>query len=65
MPRQVSITINHTFVNLGKTGHNMAESLGITTVWTTMLVARIKQKSNVWEKSLVVMNYQRMAYEQH
>ena len=35
LPRQVSLTINHTFVNLGKTGHNMAESLGITTVWTT------------------------------
>ena len=35
VPRQVSLTINHTFVNLGKTGHNMAEILGITTVWTT------------------------------
>ena len=35
LPRHSSFTINHTFVNLGKTGHNMAESLAITTVSTT------------------------------
>ena len=35
MPRHSSFTINHTFVKLGKTGHNMAESLANTTVSTT------------------------------
>ncbi len=28
-------TINHTFANLGNTGHNMAQTLVITTVSTT------------------------------
>ena len=35
LPRHSSFTINHTFANWGNTGHNMAESLGITTVSTT------------------------------
>ena len=35
MPRHSSFTINHTFVNLGKTGHNMTETLANTTVSTT------------------------------
>ena len=35
LPRHSSFTINHTFVNLGKTRHNMAESLVNTTFSTT------------------------------
>ena len=35
LPRHSRFTINHTFVYLGKTGHNMAESLANTTVSTT------------------------------
>ena len=35
LPRHSSFTINHTFVNFGKTGHNMAGSLANTTVSTT------------------------------
>jgi hypothetical protein len=32
LPRHSSFTINHTFVNLGKTGQNVPESIEITTV---------------------------------
>ena len=35
LPRHSSFTINHTFANLGNTGHNMAQTLVITTVSTT------------------------------
>ena len=35
LPRHSRFTINHTFVYLGKTGHNMAESLANTTVSIT------------------------------
>ena len=35
MPRHSGFTINHTFANLGNTGHNMAQTLVITTVSTT------------------------------
>ena len=35
LPRHSSFTINHTFANLGNTGHNMAQTLVIPTVSTT------------------------------
>ena len=35
LSRHSSFTINHTFANLGNTGHNMAQTLVITTVSTT------------------------------
>ena len=35
LPRHSGFTINHTFANLGNTGHNMAQTLVITTVSTT------------------------------
>ena len=35
LPRHSSFTINHTFANLGNTGHNMAQTLVITTVSIT------------------------------
>ena len=35
LQRHSSFTINHTFANLGNTGHNMAQTLVITTVSTT------------------------------
>ena len=35
LPRHSSFMIMHTFADWGNTGHNMAESLGITTVSTT------------------------------
>lgn len=44
LPRHSSFTINHTFVNLGKTGHNMAENLGNTTVSTTKAYKQNRDK---------------------
>ena len=35
LPRHSSFTINHSFVNLGRVRHNMAEGLANTTVSTT------------------------------
>ena len=44
LPRHSSFMIMHTFADWGNTGHNMAESLGITTVSTT------KAQGRNWDK---------------
>ena len=44
MPRHSSFMIMHTFAEWGNTGHNMAESLGITTVSTTKAHGRNRDK---------------------
>ena len=44
--------IMHTFADWGNTGHNMAESLGITTVSTTKAMGRIEIKADVWGEIL-------------
>ena len=44
LPRHSSFMIMHTFADWGNTGQNMAESLGITTVWTTKAHGRNRDK---------------------
>lgn len=44
LPRHSSFMIMHTFADWGNTGHNMAESLGITTVSTTKAHGRNRDK---------------------
>ena len=44
LPRHSSFMIMHTFADWGNTGHNMAESLGITTVSTTKAYGRNRDK---------------------
>ena len=44
LPRHSSFMIMHIFVDWGNTGHNMAESLGITTVSTTKAHERNRDK---------------------
>ena len=44
LPQHSSFMIMHTFADWGNTGHNMAESLGITTVSTTKAHGRNRDK---------------------
>lgn len=44
MPRHSSFMIMHTFADWSNTGHNMEESLGITTVSTTKAHGRNRDK---------------------
>ena len=44
LPRHSSFMIMHTFADWGNTGHDMAESIGITTVWTTKVHGRNRDK---------------------
>ena len=44
LPRHSSFMIMHTFADWGNTGHNMAESLGITPVSTTKAYGRNRDK---------------------
>ena len=48
VPRHSSFMIMHTFADWGNTGHNKAESLGITTVSTT------KAHGWKWDKGKVL-----------
>ena len=48
MPRKVSCTINRTFANWGRVGHNVPQTRINTTVSTTKGLAGEGIKANVW-----------------
>ena len=57
MPRHSSFTIMQDFAKRGRVRHNMAASLGNTTVWTTKVQGN---KAEQWEKLGEILSSKRL-----